>query len=212
MKLFIFGVIVNILLLNICVGQNSESSDFLELGIKSGNFIESSFLENSRFQSELSDPLIESVGLVASPTSSIFSAKFRFGKKVSTKFHFISELGFSKYDEQVVCFCHYCDKVLLSTTLVSLNSVNAGIGARYEVLALKNFNISLESIASYSLVINESGTEYFGYSIHPIFGYQLSKIVNFNLKMGYEESFGDYTKKEKYLELGINYQLNKNSP
>lgn len=209
MKELTVGIVISFLMINFCLGQDTSSKDFFEIGFKSGKFLESSFLENSRYHGELSDPNEELVGFTASPTGKIYSTKLRYGKKVFKNGHLIAELGYSKLQEQVNCFCHICDKVSIPTTLVKLNAINAGIGTRYQILKIKRFDLSIEGIASFSFLINEPDVKYFGYSIHPFVGYQLSENININLKYGYEASFKNYEKREKYFELAINHAIGR---
>ncbi len=200
-------IAVHFVLMNFCSGQDFNNGDFFELGVKSGKFIESSFLVNSRYQSELSDPAIEDVGLLPSSTGKNYSAKLRYGKKIFTNAHLVGEFGFSRLNEQVLCFCHFCDKIAGPFTLVSLNAIHAGIGGRYRVVQIKRFSLSLEAIGSYSLLTNESDVKYFGYSIHPMAEYRISEKLRVNLKYGYEQSFNDYEKRVKYVELAFNYWM-----
>ncbi len=206
-----FGFTFSFFLINLCLAQSSNSSDFIELGIRSSKFIESTFLENSIYQSELSDPGLVDIGYLASPTGNNYSAKFRYGKRLFSNVHLITEVGISIFNEQVVCFCHACDKISIPSTLVSLNSINAGIGVRYQIFKIDKIKFSIETIGSYSFISNESGLKYFGYSIHPFIGYRIKKGLNINLKIGYEESFKDYEKKERFVELALNYLLKKKS-
>jgi len=209
MKKIALGIVLFFLLVNFCSGQNSNSGDIFEFGIKSSRFIESSFLENSKYQNKLSDPNTETEGLIASPTGKIYSTKFRYGKKIFTKAHLIGEFGFSKLNEQVVCFCHACGKIANPLTLVNLNAINIGVGTRYQIFKIKKINFSFDVIGSYSFLTNESGIKYFGYSVHPFVEYQISNNLYVNLKYGYEESFKEYQKKEKYFEFAINYRIKK---
>lgn len=209
MKKIIFGIAINFLLINFCLGQNFKSVDFFELGIKSSKFIESSFLENSKYQKELSDPNTEIEGLIASPTGRNYSANFRYGKEMFSKVHLLGEFGFSKLNEQVLCFCHVCDKVSNPSTLVSLNAINVGVGTRYHIFKIKKINFALDAIGNFSFLTNESGIKYFGYALHPFVEYPISKNLNINLKFGYEESFKNYQKKEKSFEFAMNYQIQK---
>lgn len=209
MKKTLAAFALSLLLINLSFGQDTETSDFFELGLKSSSFIESSFLENSKYREQLSDPNTEAIGLMASPTGKIYSAKLRYGKTIFSKTHLITELGFSKLDEQVMCFCHVCDKIANASTLVSLNAINAGIGIRNQILKMNNLNFSIEAIGNYSILSNESGITYFGYAIQPVFGYQFNERLSTNFKIGYEQSFNDYNKKEKYFEFAINYQIKK---
>lgn len=205
MKRFVFGFIVITSITNISFSQGSNSIDFLEFGIKSSKFIESSFLQNSKYQSELDNPNIEVIGFVASPTGTNYSAILRYGKKVFNNAHLVALLGFSVLNEQVVCFCHICDKISRPSTLVRLNSFSSGLGLRYEVLQIERFNLSFEAIGNYSFLTNESDVEYFGYAISSLIGYQINDSLKFNLKYGREQSFNSYQKKEHFFELGINF-------
>ena len=183
------------------------TSSNLELG--PSKFIRSSFIENSKYQNQLSDPNTEIEGLIASPTGRNYSAKLRYGKKVFRNTHLITEIGYANINEQVVCFCHVCDKNSNPTTLVILNSINAGIGIRYQIVEFKKISFSFEAIGNYSLLVNESDIKYFGYSIHPLVQYELNEKLEVNIKYGYEQSFKEYEKKERYIELAINYNINK---
>jgi len=209
MKGISFGIVLNCLLVNMCLGQNPNSGDFFELGIKTSKFIESSFLENSKYKGELSDPNTEQQGWIASPTGRNFSAKFRYGKRIFPKTFLISEFGFTRLNEQVRCFCTslVCDKLDVTSTLVSLNAINIGIGTRYQVFNFNKFSFSFDLIGTYSFLTNEPGVKYFGYSVHPILGFEISKRLIINLKYGFEQSFNAYQKKEKYFELAINYSI-----
>ena len=82
MEKLILSLAINFLMLNFCFAQEFESDDFFELGFRKSSFIESTFLETSDFQGVLSDPNIESVGFLASPTGKNYSLKFRYGKMI----------------------------------------------------------------------------------------------------------------------------------
>ena len=209
MKKITLGSTLILLVFNFCWGQNSNSQDFFELGVRYSQFIKSSFLENSNFKDELSDPNTEIEGIIASPTGNNYSLKFRYGKKIAKNAHLIVEFGYSHLNEQVICFCHVCDKISNPSTLVSLNSVNIGLGTRYEFLHINKFHLALDLIGQYSSVINESEINYFGFSVQPLIEYEINKKLNINLKLGFEESFKDYQKQEKYIEFAIKYKIVK---
>lgn len=209
MKRITLGFTLTLLAFNFCYGQNSNSQDFFELGFRYSKFIESSFLENSKYKDELSDPNTEIEGIIASPTGNNLSIKFRYGKKIFNKVHLISEFGYSHLNEQVICFCHACDKVSNPSTLVSLNAINIGLGTRYSFLNINNFHLAFDLIGNYSSIINESGISYIGVSVQPLIEYEINKKININLKLGFEESFKDYQKKEKYIEFAVKYKISK---
>ena len=211
MEKLILSLAINFLMLNFCFAQEFESDDFFELGFRKSSFIESTFLETSDFQGVLSDPNIESVGFLASPTGKNYSLKFRYGKMILPKMHLIGEVGFSKLNEEIICFCHLCDKLSIPTNLVNLNAINMGLGARYQIFNIKRISFSIDAIGSFSFLTNEPDVQYYGFLVQPFVEYQLSNKLRINLKYGYEQSFNDYQKKEKYVEIAINYQLSKKS-
>ena len=209
MKKLTLGIAINFLLINLCFAQRFESNDFLELGFRTGNFTESSFLETTDFQNQLADPNTDIEGLLASPTGRNYSAKFRYGKKLFPNFHLISEVGLTKLNEEVVCFCVVCDKPYEPFIFATFYAVNTGLGARYQVIKINRLSFSIDAIGSFSFLTNESDVQYYGFLVQPFVEYQLSKNLSINLKYGYEQSFNDYQKKEKYVEFAINYQLSK---
>jgi len=209
MKKLNIVIAINFLLMNLCFGQGFESNDFFEVGLRTSNFTETSFLENSEFQKELTDPDTEVEGLRPSPTGTNFSVKLRYGKKIFSKIHLIGEVGFSWLNEEVVCFCHVCDKISNPTTLVTLNAINTGLGARYQIIKVERLSLSIDAIGTFSFLTNVADVQYYGFLVQPFIEYQLSKNLSINLKYGFEQSFNDYQKKEKYVEVGINYRLSK---
>jgi len=209
MKKYVLIVLVNLMLFNFCKGQNATNLDFFEIGIRSGKFIESQYLENSSYQDQLSDPKVEVQGFIASATGRNYAAKIRYGKSILNNAHLIGELSFTTRDEQVICFCHICDKASRPSTLVNVNSLDLGTGFRYQIVEHKKIKLLVEGIGHLSIRSNESDAGYFGYSIHPIIQYELDERLNINLRYGFEQSFGEYKRKERYFELAFNYQIKK---
>ena len=210
MKNPILVILVNFIFISLNFAQDYEKSNFFEFGARTGKFIESTFLEDSKYKNQLSDPATESTGFMVSATGRIYAAKFRYGIEIFTKIHFIVESGFVSRNEQVIYFCHACDLASIPSTLTRVNSFDIGTGIRYQLFELNKFKLLIEGIGNYSISSNESGIRYFGYSIHPLIGYNFGKKLSVNLKFGFEQSFGDYEKKERYFEFAINYQIKKN--
>jgi hypothetical protein len=208
MKKLTTVIAINIFLINFCFGQGFESTDFFELGIRTSSFVERSILETSDGQLAFADPEKELIGLTATPMGVNYSTKLRYGKKIFPKIHLIGEVGFSKSNIEVACFCHLCDKVPY-IRLVNLNTINTGVGARYQIFNIKRISFSIDAIGSFSFLTNEPDVQYYGFLVQPFVEYQLSKKLSINLKYGYEQSFNDYQKKERYVEFAINYQLAK---
>ncbi len=213
MKKLIIILAVSCLLINFCNGQHTGNADFIEVEGRTSRFIESSFLANSKYQTELNNPFekFEELRLIPAATESNYAIKFRYGKQIFAKTYLIGELGFSKYNEQTLCVCDVCDKAASPTTLVSLKILNFGIGVRHQVFRMNRFSLSVEAIGSYSVATNESGVDYFGYAISPVLAYQITEKWNLNFRAGYEQSFQDYQKKEKFYGIGVNYLIRKNS-
>lgn len=207
MKNVIFTLLANVGIVSFCLGQKVKAPDFVEFGIRTGRFIETSFLENSKYRDQLSDPATAITGLIASPTGKNYAAKFRYGKGLNKRAYLIAELGFAVRDEQVYGFCHICDNIPGSFTLVKINTFDSGVGLRYQIVNIGNFNFSVEGIGHYSVSTNELGLHYFGYSVHPLIQYRFRETLHLNLRYGFEQSFNQYEKKERYAELAVGYSI-----
>jgi len=208
MKYQITAILLSLFLTNTGFGQDNSKKNFIEFGVQIGQFIESPFLENSSYNSQLSNRT-ELAGWIASPIGSTYAAKLRYGRNIESQLYVIGEIGYATRNEEVDCFCHLCDKGYQPPILTKVNSLDIGIGARYEYLTVKDFNFLVEGISHYSFSTNElNRTNFLGYRISPVMiAYVFSESLSANLKYSFEQSFGDYKKAEQSLELAVNYRF-----
>lgn len=204
MKNLVLVTLIHLVCYNISFSQ--QNADFFEFGIRTSRFIESDFLEKSTYRELLSDPSIEIGGYVPSLTGKNYAAKLRYGKGLSKKVHFITEIGFAIKNEQVTCFCHLCGKTSIPGTVAKIKSFDIGTGFRYQFLEWNKLLLSVDGVVSYAFSITKSGARSLGCYLNPVIEYQLTPRLNINTKFGVEQSFGRYNKKERFLELGVNYR------
>ena len=202
-------ILINLTMIFGMSGQTKNEVDFFELSTRTGKLIESNFLENSKYSDHLSDPKTNDFGFAPYSGGRTFGVNFKYGKSLTPKLHIIGELGLVQRNEQVECFCHVCGKFAKPYTLVKLNSFDFGVGTRYKLVSTGKISFLIEGIGRYSIIISEDGIGYIGYSILPILQYKFTSKCSINVKTGLEQSFGNYSKKELYIGMGINYMLKK---
>ena len=188
---------------NFCFCQNEyRKSDFFEIGFYQSTFTDSDFLRNPVFEEISGDPLIDPIGVESLSDGREFGLNIKFGRQVFRKFRLVSQLGYSRRDEKIGCWCHFCDKFQIEDAL-KIHSLEFGIGGRYALLQKSDINFSIESLAQYSISLNRDNIRYFNVSLSPVLGFDVSKSVQVNLKMIFEKSFYRYDKNDLPIEIAI---------
>ncbi len=199
----LFLSFVFFLFANCCFCQNeSVKTDFFEIGFYQSTNSNSDFLQNPVFEEISGDPLIDPIGVESLNDAREFGLNIKFGKQVFRNFRLIPQMGYSRRDEKIGCWCHFCDKFQIEDVL-KIHSLEFGIGGRYALLQKSDINFSIESIAQYSISLNRDNIRYFNVSLSPVLGFDVSKSVQVNLKIIFEKSFYRYDKNDLPIEIAI---------
>ena len=195
---------VFLFVLTICQGQNdSAKSDFIEIGFHGSSFSNNRFIENAAFYELMGNPQKDPVGYIPVGTGNEFGLNLKYAKQFTEKFHLVSSVGYSRRIENAICYCHFCDKVFVGEQPLKINSIDAGIGARYSFFQKANFNFSGEGMYFYSFSLNQDGFQYSGFYFSPIIGYDLSNSIQVNVKLIFEKPILKYNKNELPFEIAI---------
>ncbi len=222
MKLSIFdnvGIRITLILFVSLLYFNSSSAQvtqqtgnyYLELSIRSGNTLKSNYLEHSRFSNLLSDPTEEIEGIKQHWTGLNFGIGLLAGKKLSYKLHLIGNLQFNRRPENVICFCHACDKISLPNRLTNLNIFTLGTGLRYKFHSTNKYNFYLQGNTIFGVAIDVKSYTYFGLSFAPIVEFPMSDKFDLIAKLGVENSFLVFKSVVLFLELGAKLNLIQSS-
>lgn len=206
MKTKLFLTLLLLICFQISYAQNEANKyDFVEIGIRSSRFLKSDFLNSAKYSDQIADPEVAIEGLMPVKTGSSFGINIKYGKGLNAKTHLIMKLGYAQREEQVICFCHICDKAPETTTLVTVNSFDLGVGARYLLMQRNDIDFQIEGSTIYSIA--EGEMMYLGYYIAPMLGFKMTENIMMTTKVGFEQSFGKYSKMETFAEVGVGVRL-----
>ena len=203
------AILLIFFIVRISVGQeNGGLRDFVEVGLRTSNIIETSLLRNTIYNEVGSEVArSEQFGFTSTGNSSNLTINVRFGKSVSNKIQVLSEIGYLIINEDFECFCHVCGKINTTPITINVRAINGSIGGRYNLLNLNDLYVSVDGLIKYSITTNISDHSFYGFLIQPLVGYELGNGYSVNLKYGFEQSFKDYKKKETFAEVAINYAI-----
>lgn len=208
MKINFACFLFTLFIISPCYSQN-RSNGFIELGFRGSRFMSTYFLQDSRHQNVLSDPSRVSFGNKISPSGLNNALKLRFGISFTSIFQILGEFGYSKYDEKILAFCHYCELLAKPETVKIFESIHVGSGFRYQFVQSKHVNVHLDFLGYYAFLINEKDIRYFSMAVQPVIEIPIYKNLFFNTKFGYEKSFYPYRKQERFYEFALGYTFQK---